>query len=156
MKKILIISLIFCLFLVGSVFAQETIQDRNQEEIFVERKEIVVENDFVKQDDLIKFQRDSIWQLTVINISLLTICIAVILFSGGLFFLFNFKSLEKKISEHERKLELLEIELIKKQKAASWLKLNKEKLEVKIIGAPTLEEVAPPVDILSIFEFYSR
>ena len=47
-------------------------------------------------------------------------------------------------------------QLIKKQKPASWLKLNKEKLEVKIIGAPTLEEVAPPVDILSIFEFYSR
>jgi len=47
-------------------------------------------------------------------------------------------------------------QLIKKEKPASWLKLNKEKLEVKIIGAPTLEEVAPPVDILSIFEFYSR
>jgi len=47
-------------------------------------------------------------------------------------------------------------QLIKKQKPASWLKLNKEKLEVEIIGAPTLEEVAPPVDILSIFEFYSR
>ncbi len=47
-------------------------------------------------------------------------------------------------------------QLMKKQKVPSWLKLNKEKLEVKVIGEPTLEEVAPPVDILSIFEFYSR
>lgn len=47
-------------------------------------------------------------------------------------------------------------QLMKKQKAPSWLKLNKEKLEAEIIGELTLEEVAPPVDILSIFEFYSR
>ncbi len=47
-------------------------------------------------------------------------------------------------------------QLMKKQKAPNWLKLNKEKLEAEIIGELTLEEVAPPVDILSIFEFYSR
>lgn len=47
-------------------------------------------------------------------------------------------------------------QLMKKQKAPNWLKLNKEKLEAEIIGEPSLEEVAPPVDILSIFEFYSR
>jgi len=46
--------------------------------------------------------------------------------------------------------------LVKKHKVPSWLKLDKEKLEGKIIGEPTLEEVVPPVDLLSIFEFYSR
>ncbi|XOB42514.1 MAG: 30S ribosomal protein S4 [Candidatus Nealsonbacteria bacterium] len=47
-------------------------------------------------------------------------------------------------------------QLMKKHETPSWLKLNKDKLEAEIIGEPTLEEVAPPVDILSIFEFYSR
>ncbi|MFQ6049764.1 MAG: 30S ribosomal protein S4 [Candidatus Paceibacterales bacterium] len=45
---------------------------------------------------------------------------------------------------------------IKKHKTPSWLELNVEKLEGKIIEAPSLEEVAPPVDIPTIFEFYSR
>lgn len=46
--------------------------------------------------------------------------------------------------------------LVEKHNVPSWLKLDKEKLEGKIIGEPTLEEVVPPVDLLSIFEFYSR
>lgn len=46
--------------------------------------------------------------------------------------------------------------LMKKQKVPSWLELNIEKLEGKIIGIPTLEEVAPPVEISAILEFYSR
>jgi len=46
--------------------------------------------------------------------------------------------------------------LVKKHTVPSWLKLDKDKLEGKIIGEPTLEEVVPPVDLLSIFEFYSR
>ena len=47
-------------------------------------------------------------------------------------------------------------QLIKKHTTPDWLKLNKDKLEAEIIAVPTLEQVAPPVDILSIFEFYSR
>lgn len=46
--------------------------------------------------------------------------------------------------------------LIKKYKTPSWLELNVEKLEGKVVSKPTLEEVAPPVEIPVIFEFYSR
>ncbi len=46
--------------------------------------------------------------------------------------------------------------LIKKRKPPSWLQLNVEKLEGKMIGQPSLEEAMPPVEISSIFEFYSR
>jgi len=46
--------------------------------------------------------------------------------------------------------------LLKKYKTPSWLELNAEKLEGKVIGLPTLEEAAPPVEISAIFEHYSR
>jgi len=46
--------------------------------------------------------------------------------------------------------------LIKKYKPPTWLELNVEKLEGKVVGKPTLEQVAPPVEISAIFEFYSR
>lgn len=46
--------------------------------------------------------------------------------------------------------------LLQKYKTSSWLQLDVEKLEGKVIGEPKLEEVAPPVEISSIFEFYSR
>ncbi|MCP6719000.1 MAG: 30S ribosomal protein S4 [Patescibacteria group bacterium] len=46
--------------------------------------------------------------------------------------------------------------LMKKYKAPSWIELNTEKLEGKIVGVPTLEEVALPIEISAIFEFYSR
>jgi len=46
--------------------------------------------------------------------------------------------------------------LLKKHKTPSWLELDIEKLEGKVIGEPTIEEVAPPVEISAIFEFYSR
>ena len=45
---------------------------------------------------------------------------------------------------------------LKKFKAPSWLELDVEKLEGKIVGAPNLEEAAPPAEISAIFEFYSR
>jgi len=49
---------------------------------------------------------------------------------------------------------------LKKTKVPSWLELNTQvltkRLEGKVIGMPTLEEVAPPVEISSIFEYYSR
>jgi len=46
--------------------------------------------------------------------------------------------------------------LLKKYKTPSWLELNLEKLEGKVIGEPKLEEVTPPVEISAIFEYYSR
>ena len=46
--------------------------------------------------------------------------------------------------------------LLKKYKTPSWFELNVEKLEGKIVGEPKLEEVAPPVEIPAIFEYYSR
>jgi small subunit ribosomal protein S4 len=38
----------------------------------------------------------------------------------------------------------------------SWISLNLEKMEAKIIGETVIEEITPPVEISSIFEFYSR
>jgi small subunit ribosomal protein S4 len=46
--------------------------------------------------------------------------------------------------------------ILKKHKAPSWLKLNVDKLEGEVVGQPSLEEAAPPVEISAIFEFYSR
>lgn len=46
--------------------------------------------------------------------------------------------------------------ILKKHNLPSWLRLNVEKLEAEVIGEPSLEEVAPPAEISSIFEFYSR
>ncbi len=45
---------------------------------------------------------------------------------------------------------------LKKHQPPAWLKLNVEKLEGKVTGSPILEEAAPPVEISSIFEYYSR
>lgn len=46
--------------------------------------------------------------------------------------------------------------ILKKQKPPAWIKVDIEKLEAKIVGEPSLEEAAPPVEISSIFEYYSR
>ncbi|GAI33991.1 unnamed protein product [marine sediment metagenome] len=46
--------------------------------------------------------------------------------------------------------------VLKKYETPAWLELNIEKLEGKVVGRPSLEEVAPPVEISSIFEYYSR
>lgn len=45
---------------------------------------------------------------------------------------------------------------LKKYQPPSWLQLDAEKLEGKVVGSPTIEEAAPPAEISSIFEFYSR
>jgi len=45
---------------------------------------------------------------------------------------------------------------LKKKEIPVWLSLNKDKLEVKSIGEPTLDEVKPLAEISSIFEYYSR
>lgn len=46
--------------------------------------------------------------------------------------------------------------ILKKYKAPRWLEIDSEKLEGKVVGKPTLEEAAPPAEVSSIFEFYSR
>jgi len=46
--------------------------------------------------------------------------------------------------------------LLKKYKTPSWLQLDIEKLEGKVIAEPKLEEAVPPVEISAIFEYYSR
>ena len=38
----------------------------------------------------------------------------------------------------------------------SWLRLDSKKLEGEVIDLANLEEVAPPVELSSIFEFYSK
>lgn len=45
---------------------------------------------------------------------------------------------------------------LKKQKTPGWLTMNTENLEGKITGEPSFQDVAPPVEMSAIFEFYSR
>ena len=45
---------------------------------------------------------------------------------------------------------------LKKHQPPSWLKFDISKLEGEVIGLPNLEEAAPPAEISSIFEFYSK
>jgi len=46
--------------------------------------------------------------------------------------------------------------ILKNYTPPSWLKIDAKKLEGKVLGEPSLEEVAPPAEISAIFEFYSR
>lgn len=46
--------------------------------------------------------------------------------------------------------------ILKKQKPPAWLELDVEKLEGKVIGGPSVEEISLPIEISSVFEFYSR
>lgn len=61
-----------------------------------------------------------------------------------------------KISKTKKVVFLNLKSFLKNHKTPSWLKLNIEKLEGEVIGEPTLEEVAPPVEISTIFEYYSK
>ena len=45
---------------------------------------------------------------------------------------------------------------LKKRIAPSWLEMNVEKMEGKVLRDPGLEDIIPPAEISSIFEFYSR
>jgi small subunit ribosomal protein S4 len=47
-------------------------------------------------------------------------------------------------------------ERLKKHQVPSWLSLDPEKFEGKVISEPKVEEVAPPVEVSAVFEFYSR
>ena len=65
-----------------------------------------------------------------------------------------------KISVHpsSAKLALFQAlsEYLKKYQTPSWIKLDAKKMEGKIIGEPSIEEVSPPVEMSAIFEYYSR
>ncbi len=37
-----------------------------------------------------------------------------------------------------------------------WLKLNKQKIEGEVVGSPSIDESQLPVEIRSVFEFYSK
>ena len=45
---------------------------------------------------------------------------------------------------------------LKKYQPPAWLKLNPETLEAEVAGVPNLTEAAPPAELSTIFEFYSR
>jgi len=45
---------------------------------------------------------------------------------------------------------------LNKYEAPSWLEFDKKILKGRVTGYPLFEHVAPPVEISSIFEFYSR
>lgn len=45
---------------------------------------------------------------------------------------------------------------LKNYQAPNWLKLDIKKMEGEVTGEPDLESTAPPADIFTIFEFYSR
>jgi small subunit ribosomal protein S4 len=47
-------------------------------------------------------------------------------------------------------------ERLKKHQVPSWLSLDPEKFEGKVISEPKVEEVVPPVEVSAVFEFYSR
>lgn len=47
-------------------------------------------------------------------------------------------------------------QVLKKYKPPSWLEISAKDLEGKVIDKPNLEEAAPPAEISSIFEYYSR
>jgi small subunit ribosomal protein S4 len=47
-------------------------------------------------------------------------------------------------------------ERLKKREAPTWLQINPKVLEGGIMRWPTLEEINPPANIPTIFEFYSR
>jgi len=46
--------------------------------------------------------------------------------------------------------------ILEKTDAPSWLEVDKKELKGKVVGVPTKEEASLPVQISSIFEFYSR
>jgi len=45
---------------------------------------------------------------------------------------------------------------LKNYETPSWLVIDKQKLEGKVTGTPSIEDISIPVKVSSIFEFYSR
>lgn len=62
------------------------------------------------------------------------------------------------VAEGSRKKNVFKDSLValKKKQIPSWLSIDAKKLEGEVKSLPTLVEVAPPVEISMIFEFYSR
>ena len=73
---------------------------------------------------------------------------------NNLFYFWKCFRREYKKSEFKIFKEL--VNELKKKEVPMWLSLNKDKLEAKTIGEPSLEEVKPPAELSLIFEFYSR
>lgn len=65
-----------------------------------------------------------------------------------------------KITLHEKTSKKINFQSIasslKKHKAPSWIKLDATKMEAEIVGQPSMEDMVPPAEISSIFEFYSK
>ncbi|OGZ19191.1 MAG: 30S ribosomal protein S4 [Candidatus Nealsonbacteria bacterium RBG_13_38_11] len=65
-----------------------------------------------------------------------------------------------KISIHPNSLKKASFQrlssVLKKYNPPSWLKLDADRLEAKVIDLPNLEEAAPPAELSAIFEFYSK
>ncbi len=61
----------------------------------------------------------------------------------------------KPASRKKKNIEKLAVSL-KKYQPPVWLKLDAENLQAEVIGAPTLIEAAPPAELSTIFEYYSR
>ncbi len=59
--------------------------------------------------------------------------------------------------KESKKKKVLVIDLKdKKMETPMWLKMDKAKMQGDVVGEPSLQEVAPPVQIPLVFEFYSR
>ena len=61
-----------------------------------------------------------------------------------------------RVSSHKKTIFQNIPTILKKYQAPSWIKINIEKLEGEIVGQPNLEEAAPPAEISTIFEYYSK
>jgi len=61
----------------------------------------------------------------------------------------------KPASKKQKNFENLSVTL-KKYQTPSWLKLDIASLKGEVIAFPNLEEVLPPAELASIFEYYSR
>lgn len=56
-----------------------------------------------------------------------------------------------------KKTFLAEIKFrLKKYEPPTWLKLDRENLEGEVLAEPSFAETAPPAELSTIFEFYSR
>jgi len=60
------------------------------------------------------------------------------------------------VSSRKKKNIAKVAEVLKKYQPPAWLKLNGESMEAEVIGLPNTAEAAPPAEISTIFEFYSR
>lgn len=59
-----------------------------------------------------------------------------------------------KNTEYFKKLD--EVSPAGEEKSASWLKVNRKKLEITVTGVPTREEAEPEINEQLIVEYYSR